>query len=316
MSEYLLTSGGKPVTTFDFDFPSHPIWFDFFRNTQKVVRVGNSHTTRELDSVGKRRTTPNVTFPGGSLLDKAKFVEVSERLASMKNRGYHHAIIQFGGNEADQESKVYPYHKFEGAQHIINNLSRQQRGVWDKKMDPCNTIYFYDFYGGDLKRRLDLFVGSFLCKLQEVVDMLGVGRVTLICPGPRMLRRVEPVKREGVSPWEEGERCNLVTYYLSHALKKHAAKYLEGREVVVVDPFAMLWGRDLRSEKTLFDLFVEKEARNAMNGRSYGAVHYADHVYEKVHEEIQKVVHEELQRVVCKQEGGGKDPASTTQGMA
>ena len=141
--------------------------------------------------------------------------------------------------------------------------------------------------------------------------MLGVERVTLICPGPRMLRRVEPVKREGVSPWEEGERCNLVTYYLSHALKKHAAKYLEGREVVVVDPFAMLWGRDLRSEKTLFDLFVEKEARNAMNGRSYGAVHYSDHVYKKVHKKIQKVVHEELQSyllsylgVVCKQERG------------
>ena len=249
----------------------------------KILRVGNSHTRRELKITKEKQ--PNVSFPGGSLLDEEMFCRVSGAMASRAGKGYQHVVFQFGGNEVYEEALPLP--PFEGkktnyagmpnAQHIILNIERKQNGVWDPA-DPCNTFFFYQ---GELKQRLENFVKRFLGKLQEVIAILGVKKVTIICPGPRMLRTRE-----------EAGKYNLVAYFLACCLKRQISEEcLQGIQYRVFDPFVMTWGSHLGDREARMDsLHNPKEVKDTRKKISkYGATHYSDAVYWGISEGLQEL---------------------------
>ena len=241
---------------------------------KKSLRIGNSHTAREIRLAGEPTTYTYRTYPGGSLMRNADLYKVSRDLREIKKENYEHLIVQFGGNEAYDECKKpkYENHIMYNSRRIIQNLHRAQRGVWDPQ-DPCNTFFYYE---GALKQSLETFVGEFLRRIDGCVQILGVREITIIAPGPRWLK----------SPSDNGI-YNTVCYYLSHQLKLGAKSFWDNHHVQVLDPFLMQWGLNLADTDSLKIIHNPKEVRQTLECTSkYGATHYTNDIYLRINREL------------------------------
>ena len=232
----------------------------------KFLWMGSSHT-KHIHRIHPSSTYHVSGLSGGTITHHKGWVK-SEVLRHSQH-DHDHVYLQFGGNEVSLFNKSVKLK--DPNYYLIARKLHSKVTTPLNEADPCNILQWYS----TSKQQLIPFVHRFCEEILLLGKSLKLHYVTLILPGPRMLRNSK-----------ENIPFNIACYFLSYYIKQNY-KNIFPVNTSIIDPFLNEWRMDLSCTHTAYQIHNHREVNESLAGISkYGATHYNRHIYSRIHDMV------------------------------